>query len=253
MNEILFDRKLLINNRKRYSLKSSDYNFLHQKCADKIFEDINSLPNNYNDTLELQAFNDYLCKLVKTNNNQVNYVRCNDDIICDEEYLPFKNESFDMVISNLNLQFINHIPQFLSQVRQILRPDAVVIMSFLGEDNLTELAHTIYLSENELYGGISSRMIPTIDIKTAGQLFVKSGFKNIIADIDKITIEFETVSQLLYNLKYMCLGNILLSRSRKFFSKKLLKKTCENFQKNYGLDNGNIPATFKIITVIAQK
>jgi SAM-dependent methyltransferase len=253
MNEVIFDRKLLFKNRQRYNLDRSEYSLLHQQCADKIYEDVTTLPQKYNNILELQAFSKYLCELFTTNNNQLSYTRSNDDVICDEEFLPFKSDSFDMAISNLNLHFINHIPQFLSQVKQILRTNGVVIMSFFGEDNLHELAQTIYLSENELYGGISSRMIPTIDIKTAGQLFVKSGFKNVIADIDKITLEFEEVMQLLHALKFMGLGNVLLNRSRKFFSKNLLNKTCQNYKKNYRLDNGNIPATFKIITVIAQK
>ena len=253
MNDVIFDRKLLLKNRQRYSLKNSQYNFLHQHCADKLYEDITSLPQKYINILELQAFSKYLYELFTTNNNQVNYIRSNDDIVCDEEYLAFKSDSFEMIISNLNLHFINHIPQFLNQVKQILRTNGMAIMSFFGEDNLPELAQAIYLSENELYGGISSRMIPTIDIKTAGQLFVKSGFKNVIADIDEISLEFEDVMQLLYTLKFMSLGNVLMSRSRKFFSKKLLEKTCENYKKFHSHKNGNILATFKIITVIAQK
>jgi len=253
MNEVIFDRKLLLKNRKRYSIKNSQYSFLYKHCADKLYEDITSLPQKYINILELQAYNKYLSELFKTNNSQVNYIRSNDDVVCDEEYLAFKSDSFDMVISNLNLHFINHIPQFLNQVKQILKTNGMVIMSFFGEDNLPELAQAIYLSENELYGGISSRMIPTIDIKTAGQLFVKSGFRNVIADIDEISLEFEDVMKLLYSLKFMSLGNVLMSRSRKFFSKKLLEKTCENYKKFHCLENGNILATFKIITVIAQK
>ncbi len=253
MNEIIFDRKLLSFNRKRYKSHNANHNQFHHYIADKIYEDLISLNKEYGKVLELQAIDDYIYKLLTINNNNINYLTSNFDLSCDEEYLPFKPNSFDAVISNLNLQFINQIPFFIKQLYQILKKDAVTILTFFGEDNLAELSQAIYLSENEIYGGISSRMIPTIDIKTSGQLFHKHGFKNVTADVEKITVEFDSVSELLHAIKFMGFGNILINRSRKFFSKKLLAKTIQNYEKLYRLENLKIPATFKIITIIAYK
>ena len=253
MDKIIFDRKLLMHNMQRYRNHRSNYDFLHQCSANKIYEDLSNLNRNYNNVLELQAFNDYLSKLLINSNNGLKYFKTNDDIICDEEFLPFKSNYFDLVISNLNLQFINNIQFYLAQIKSILKDNSTVIITFLGEDNLCELADVVYQSENEIYQAISPRIIPTIDLKTAGQLFQKTGFKNIIADLEKITFEFDEVSDILKTLKFMNFGNILVNKSRKFFTKKLLAKIIENYQKLYQNKDGKYLASFKIITVIAQK
>lgn len=36
---------------------------------------------------------------------------------CDEEFLPFQNSKFDLVISNLSLHWVNDLPGVFAQVR----------------------------------------------------------------------------------------------------------------------------------------
>jgi hypothetical protein len=44
-------------------------------------------------------------------------------------------------------------------------------------------------------------------------------------------------------------GNILTKRSRKFLTREFLNKISENYQKLYGDKDGNVTATFEVITV----
>ena len=54
-------------------------------------------------------------------------------MLCDEENLPFPPESFDMVFCPFTIHWINNIPSFLKQVKDILRPDGVFLGAILGK------------------------------------------------------------------------------------------------------------------------
>ncbi len=234
MGEILFDRKLLKQNRKRYCAVFGDHNFLYLEVANRIAENVELLNRNFEKILEIGA---------KT-------IKGLDSSYCeDSEILDLGEEKFDLIISNLNLHFINEVPQFLMQIKNLLKPNGVFIASFFGEENLSELAHVLHLSEMEIYNGVSPRMPPTIDVKTAAMLLQKAGFVSPISDFEKIEVEYENPLKLLKDLKFMGQGNIMNQRSRRFFSKRFLNKILENYQKLYGNSDGSIKATFEIITI----
>lgn len=249
----IFDRKLLRVNQKRYKALRAKTNFLELTSATKICDDLTIYNKLYNKILELNYNQDYIYNFLKEQNSFQCYFRNNCNLIFDEEMIPFNNNSFDLVISNLAMHFINQIPAFLIQIKNILEDEGRVIFSFFGEDNLELLAKSILQAEDELYNAISPRTIPTIDIKTSAQLFVKAGFKNVIADIENIDCQFDSFYDFLYFLKVNSYGNIMLNRSKTFFTKKLLDKTAKIYQKLTNNNQSKITTTFKIITVIAQK
>ncbi|MDX2082532.1 MAG: methyltransferase domain-containing protein [Rickettsiales bacterium] len=350
MQDVLFNRDLLRQNKFRAKKNFFNHNFLHHEVANRIAENVDLLNRNFEKVAEIGAMDDYLCDLVLkrprpkdgvtnpssenttlssqdgvtnpssenttfspkdavtnpssenttlssqdgvtnpssenttlssqdgvTNPSSENKTlipkdrvtnpgleKPGDDLsprlhdgVCydfypDQENILLEPQSYDLVLSNLNLHFINQIPQFLLQVKNILKPNGVFIASFFGEENLSELAHTLYQTENEIYSGISPRMPPTIDVKTAAALLAKAGFQNPISDLDKIFVEYGSVIDLLKDLKMMGQSNILVNRSRKFFTKYFLNKICQNYQKLYSTNNNKVLATFEIVTIIGK-
>lgn len=246
---ILFDRKLMRLNRQRAAKNFANHNFLFVEIAKQIAQNVEFLNRNFNSLLELGARDGYLSSLIDAKIKIASDI----NLIADDEFLPFKDQSFDLIVSNLNLQQINAVPQFLLQIYNILKKDGVFIASFFGEENLSQLAHVLYESENELYGGMSPKMPPTIDVKTAANLLAKAGFKNPISDFVKIEVEYSKPLNLLHDIKAMGQGNILVKKSRLFFTRKFLTTIDKNYRKIYGNDNGNIDATFEIITVTGWK
>jgi SAM-dependent methyltransferase len=238
IQEVLFDRDLLRQNKLRARSKFLDHNFLYHEVANRIAENVKFLNREFNDILEIGAMDDYLSKLVNKAGAPYKFME-------DAEILPFEKESFDLILSNLNFHYINQIPQFLINVKEVLKPGGVFIASFFGEENLSELAHVLYETENEIYNGVSPRMPPTIDVKTAASLLQKAGFQNPISDFAKIEVEYSDPLNLLKDLKMMGQGNILTKRSRKFFTKKFLQKISQNYKRIYpsGI------ATFEVVTV----
>ena len=191
--EILFDRKLLRQNRSRAFKNFAQHNFLHHEIANRIAENVESLNREFDSVLEIGALDGHLSSMIKARSKVIVDV----DLKADDEFLPFKNESFDLIVSNLNLHYTNQVPQFLIQVRELLKPGGTFIASFFGEENLSELAKVLYETENEIYGGISPRMPPTIDVKTAAALLQKAGFQNPISDFEKLEVEYSNPLKLL--------------------------------------------------------
>jgi NADH dehydrogenase [ubiquinone] 1 alpha subcomplex assembly factor 5 len=238
VQEILFDRNLLKQNRKRVLASFSEHNFLHHEVANRIVENVQFLNREFENILEIGALDDSLSSQIKITH------------FCEsEDNLPDLVESFDLILSNLNLHFVNEIEQFLMQVKSLLKPNGVFMASFFGEENLSELAHVLHESENEIYDGISPRMPPTIDVKTAANLLQKIGFQNPISDFAKIEVEYENPKNLLKDLKMMGQGNILTKRSRRFMTKSFLAKIIENYEKLYPQKI----ATFEVVTVAGWK
>ena len=53
--------------------------------------------------------------------------------------------TLDMILSSLTLHWVNDLPSFLIQVKQLLKPDGVFIASMLGGSTLQELKYCLYL------------------------------------------------------------------------------------------------------------
>ncbi len=264
MVDQIFDRVLLRQNRKRFAKVFSDFNFLHVEVANKIIESVGFINRNFDSILEIGARNGYLGQEIALQKNSKNLIQTEiceanfenflkNKVIADDEFLPFKPKSFDLIVSSLNFHHINLVPQFLLQVKELLKKDGIFIAAFFGEENLSELVDVIFKTESELYGGISPRTMPTIEVKTAANLLQKAGFKNPISDFEKFEVDYKDPLKLLQDLQKMGQANILHQRSRKFFTKKFLNKFCQNYREKYGQDDKTVKATFEVVSVIGWK
>ncbi|KAI5481487.1 putative methyltransferase c20orf7 mitochondrial precursor [Pseudohyphozyma bogoriensis] len=173
-------------------------------------------------------------------------------VVCDEELLPFEENSQDAVMSCLALHWVNDLPGTLIQIRKILRPDGVFIGSMLGGDTLFELRTSLQLAELEREGGISPRVSPMINSQDVTSLLNRAGFNLATVDLDEISISYPSIFELVEDLKWMGEGNAILSR-RKKLSHDTLLAAASIYQELHGLEDGSIPATFQIMHMIGWK
>lgn len=52
------------------------------------------------------------------------------------EILPFKPNTFDLVMSSMHLHWINDLPGMLNQIRTVLKPDGVFVATVFGGSTL---------------------------------------------------------------------------------------------------------------------
>ena len=103
-------------------------------------------------------------------------------VAVDEEALPFRAASLDLVVSALSLQFVNDLPGTLLQIRRALKPDGLLLAAFVGGDSLCELRQSFAAAEAEVEGGVSPRIIPFVDVRAAGLLLQRAGFALPVTD-----------------------------------------------------------------------
>ncbi len=262
-NNSIFDRKLLKSNLVRFSKNFYKSDFLFKEISHRLIENISNFKQNFADILEIGAKDDFLgLEIAKIKNiknlTQTNLCKSTNlliksktlkQVIIDDESLNFSDKSFDLVINNLNLHFNNNVLEVLSKNKNLLKDDGLFVCCFFGGSTLKELRDVFNKIELEIYGGISPRIIPFIDIKTAGGLAQKVGFKNIICDSEIIEISYSSLLKLFQDLRNMGLSNILLERNKRFISKRMLF-LMENLIKELYPDaeNGFI-ASFEVITI----
>jgi len=163
--------------------------------------------------------------------------------------LPFSEGAFDAIFSCLSMHWIDDLPGLLMQMRQILKPDGLLLVSLLGGTTLSELRAVLAEAEAEITGGLSPRTAPMADIRDLGGLLGRAGFALPVADSDRLTIEYPDIFRLMADLRGMGEQNALKDRLRTPTSRRLFLRAGEIYQARYGRDDGSIPASFEIVTL----
>ena len=168
-------------------------------------------------------------------------------IAADEEALPLRDASLDLVVSALALQFVNDLPGALIQIRRALRPDGLFLAALAGGETLTELRQAFAVAEAEIEDGISPRVAPFSDVRDMGALLQRAGFALPVTDVDRLTARYDSPISLMHDLRRMGATNALVERSRRPLKRATLTRMSEVYAERFADRDGRIRATFEII------
>lgn len=173
----------------------------------------------------------------------------------EEDLTDFQKDSFDAVLSSLNLHWINDLPSTLAQINNVLKSDAPLIAAMMGGDSLFELRTSLQLASMDRLGGLSPHLSPLADVKDVGGLLTKAGFKLLTVDIDDIVVEYPDIFALMMDLQAMGESNAVLGREMGPISRDVLLAAEAIYRELHGEDAqmGGLPATFRIIYLIGWK
>ncbi|ABC21540.1 methyltransferase domain-containing protein [Rhodospirillum rubrum] len=169
----------------------------------------------------------------------------------DEELLPIRPQSLDLVLSNLSLHWVNDLPGALIQIRRALKPDGLFLGCLLGGETLGELRGCLAQTEIALEGGLSPRTSPLADVRDAGNLLTRAGFALPTVDVDTLTVHYGDPLALLRDLRGMGETNAVIERRKGFTRRETLLSALALYRERHGDDQGRVPATFQIITLTA--
>ena len=167
--------------------------------------------------------------------------------IADAEALPFAAGSFDLVLSLLDLHWVNDLPGALAQIRHVLRPDGLFLGALLGGETLSELRAVLLAAEAEVSGGASPRVAPKVDLRDAGALLQRAGFALPVADADTLTVSYPNALALMRELRGMGEGNAVAGRSRRFTRRAVLLRAAALYEERFADADGRVPATFQVL------
>jgi SAM-dependent methyltransferase len=136
-------------------------------------------------------------------------------VAADEEFLPFGPASFDLVVANLSLHWVNDLPGCLIQLRRALRPDGLLLASLPALGTLGELRAALTEAEAELTGGAAPRVSPFPDLRDCAALLQRAGFALPVADVEDISLLYANPLQLLRDLRAAGEGNAVARRDRR--------------------------------------
>ncbi|XP_039176406.1 arginine-hydroxylase NDUFAF5, mitochondrial isoform X2 [Crotalus tigris] len=174
------------------------------------------------------------------------------NIIADEEFLPFKENTFNLVVSSLSLHWVNDLPKALHEVHRVLKPDGVFIGSMFGGDTLFELRCSLQLAELEREGGFSPHVSPFTAVSDLGHLLGRAGFNTLTVDSDEIQVNYPGMFEIMADLQGMGESNCCWNRKPMIHRATMLAAAAV-YKELYGNNDGTIPATFQIYYMIGWK
>lgn len=257
--QILFDRALVAEHRRRAAgLNWPHHRFLFNEVAERLAERLLDINHSFSLALDLGGrdgvFGEKLIamkkadKVIRTDLTEVMLDNRTDSaVVADEEFLPFKENSFDLIGSVLGLHWTNDLPGALSQIARSLKPNGLFLGALFGIESLQELKACLIEAESEITGGVSPRISPFTEIKDAGSLLQRADLALPVTDTDLITLKYEHPFALMHELRGLGETNALISRQKHFTQRRIMLRTAELYIENYADADGRIPATFQII------
>ncbi|KAM7539092.1 hypothetical protein Aperf_G00000050624 [Anoplocephala perfoliata] len=157
-------------------------------------------------------------------------------LVVDEEFLPFADNSLNLVLSSLSLHWVNDLSSTFKQLRVALQ-----------------------LAETERLGGFYNHVNPFIESARFGELLKENGYSLISLDVDEIVIHYPSMFELMDDLRGMGESNAAINRPLRL-NKNVLFAASSIYQERFGAarEGGKegercIPATFKLLFFIAWK
>ncbi len=172
-------------------------------------------------------------------------------LAADEEALPFAPASFDLALSALSLHWVNDLPGTLLQLRQILKPDGLLLAAMLGGETLRELRTALMEAEIAEEDGASPRVSPFADVRDVGGLLQRAGFALPVVDKDTIPVSYPNALALMGDLRAMGETNAVHTRRKTASRRSTLLRAAALYEENFADAQGRLTATFEVIYLTA--
>lgn len=259
---LLFDQNLVRRHRQRAAKKFADFAFLKDEAAIRLADRLGLMRRDFDLCLDIGAHDGRLARHFAALGKTAQIIQAEPAIglaAAAQEVgpavvhaltdLPYAPHSFDAVFSCLSLHWVDDLPGLMVQMRHLLKPDGLLLVSVLGGNSLTELRHVLVEAEQEITGGISPRCAPMADIRDVGGLLGRAGLALPVADSDRLTVHYPHIFKLMEDLRGMGEQNALLARLKMPTRRAVFMRAAELYQQRFGLADGQIPASFEIITL----
>lgn len=166
-------------------------------------------------------------------------------VSADANALPFADNSMDMIVSSLTLQWCPDLVAVFSECHRILKPGGMLLFSNFGPDTLKEL--------RQCWSKIDAR--PHVnqfsDMHDMGDAMLQSGFSDPVVDMEMITVTYHNVCSIMQDLKQIGAHNVNGGRHRGLTGKGHLQQVQRSYE-TYRRE-GCLPVTHEVIYGLAWR
>ena len=156
----------------------------------------------------------------------------------DAECLPFAASSFQLVFSNLALQWCRPDLVFPEAAR-VLKNDGLFIFSTFGPDTLKELRAAFATVDG------AEHVNHFIDMHDLGDALVQAGFADPVMEMEVVTLEYSTVKDVARDLQAIGARNAMPGRPRGLAGRRRWERVTAAYETRRR--NGALPATYEVI------
>lgn len=161
-------------------------------------------------------------------------------VCSDAESLPFVDNSFDMVFSNLMLHWCQNTRKALQEVQRVLKPQGLLMFSTLGPDTLFELRETWAKVDSHVH------VHSFDDMHDIGDILLQLKMLDPVMDMEFLTITYNDLKKILLDLKDIGAHNLLRQRLKGLTGKDKFKKFAMHYEKLRNAE-GLLPVTYEVI------
>ncbi|PCJ45135.1 MAG: malonyl-[acyl-carrier protein] O-methyltransferase BioC [Gammaproteobacteria bacterium] len=161
-------------------------------------------------------------------------------VCADGEYLPFADNSIDLVFSNLMLHWLDNPDYLFSEMQRVIAPGGLMMFTTFGPDTLKEMRHSWAQVDKQIH------VNRFMDMHDLGDSLTKSGFEGAVMDNETITMNYDDLTDLHSDLKATGEANLNPGRHRSLTGKVRWNRYLAAYQQ---LRNsvGEYPASWEVI------
>jgi malonyl-CoA O-methyltransferase len=164
----------------------------------------------------------------------------------DAEFLPYDENSFDLVASSFTYQWLEECNRALEEVKRVLKPGGFFVFSVFGEKTFFELRQSYRKACVDTAYKQGEALELFLTEEKVKQAITSCGLMEPFTRSYSIVETYKTVNDLLRSLKGMGARNASSQRNKTPGVRKVWKRMIEIYERDFGaLDK--IPATHEII------
>jgi len=157
----------------------------------------------------------------------------------DMNALPLRGVAFDLVWSNLALQWVNDVPRVFAEWRRVLKVGGLATFTTFGPDTLQEVRKAFARADAHTH------VNRFIDMHDLGDMLVGAGFADPVMDMEKITLTYSDPAALLRELKQLGATNATRGRPHGLMGRGRWQRMLRVLEAMRV--DGRIPATFEVV------
>lgn len=158
--------------------------------------------------------------------------------------LPFDNAGFDLVCSNLTMQWVANPKQMLAEMRRVLAPGGLMLLSTFGRRTLSELRQSLASIQHEHAGLV----LPFPDVTTLGNCLMELSVELPVTDSDLFTLTYPDSMALMHELKaWGASASAIANRPGGLYGRKLLRQLDATYNAAHQMEDGRIRASFEVL------
>lgn len=157
----------------------------------------------------------------------------------DADYLPFADAQFDLVFSNLMLQWCTDLNRTFLELKRVLRPGGLLLFTSFGPDTLFELRES--WKQVDSFTHVNHFQ----DMHDVGDALLQARFANPVLDVERITLTYTSLKELMRDLKHIGAHNVTGGRPRGLMGRHRMQHLTQAYEV-YRRD-GVLPASYEVV------